>query len=275
MGGSLGMALRAAGAAREVIGIGRNPRTLERAVQLGAVDNWTTDPAAALAPGCELLVLGAPVETIVAQAAEWAPRLPAGCVATDLGSTKAAVVAAWEAAVAPGAAFVGSHPMCGSDRPGVDHARADLFRNAPWVLTPTDRTPRAAVARVAAVALAVDARIFRMPPSEHDHRVAFISHLPQLVAVAAAAAAQAGEEQVPGTLELAAGGFRDTTRIAGSSADIWLDILLTNQGPVLEALGAFRAALDGLEQAVRSGDRKAIVHWFGRAHLARSRRFEW
>lgn len=269
MGGSLGLALRAAGAAAEVVGAGRRPGPLAAAQELGAVDWWTTDLAVALADA-DLLVLGAPVAAIIAQADEWAPRLPPGCVATDLGSTKAAVVAAWERRIAPGAAFVGSHPMCGSERAGVVHSRADLYHGAPWILTPTAATPPAAAERVARLARTVGARVVTMDPEAHDRRAAYISHLPQTVAVAAAAAAQAGEESLGGVLALAGGGFRDTTRIAGSAPEIWQDIYQTNREPVLEAIRAFRQALDGLEGAIRTGDRAAIERWFRLAHQARA-----
>lgn len=268
MGGSLGLALKAAGVAGHVTAIGRDPRPLREALQVGAADSWTLDPAEGMA-GAGLLVLAAPVRVIIRQAAEWGPRVPPGCVVTDLGSTKAAVVAAWERHLNPEAAFVGSHPMCGSEKAGVANSRADLYRGARWVLTVTPRTPPRAGALVARVAEAVGARTLWMPPDLHDRRVAYISHLPQLVATAAAAAAQKGDEQAGWALGLAAGGFRDTTRVAASPAHVWEDILFTNQEAVLEALAAFREALDGLEQAVRSQDAGAIRHWFGRAHQAR------
>lgn len=268
MGGSLGLALKAAGAAGHVVAIGRDPRSLREALRVGAADSFTLDPAEGMA-GADLLVLGAPVQVIIRQAAEWGPRVPAGCVVTDLGSTKAAVVAAWERHLNPAAAFVGSHPMCGSEQAGVANSRPDLYRGARWVITVTERTLPAAGALVAAVAEAVGARTLWMPPHLHDRRVAYISHLPQLVATAAAAAAQRGDEQAGWALNLAAGGFRDTTRVASSPAHVWQDILFTNQEAVLEALAAFREALDGLEQAVRTRDAAAVQHWFDRAHLAR------
>lgn len=269
MGGSLGMALKAVGVVGEVVAIGRDPEALKLAVARGAADRWTLDPAEGMA-GASLLVLGTPVRVILAQASEWGPRVPPGCVVTDLGSTKEAVVRAWEAHIAPGAAFVGSHPMCGSEHAGVAHARPDLYRGARWVITVTPRTPPSAAALVARVAEAVGARVLWMPPDLHDRRVAYVSHLPQLVATATAAAAQQGEEEVGWALSLAAGGFRDTTRIASSPPHVWQDIWLTNREAVLAALAAFRTALDGLEEAVRQGDTEAIARWFARAHLARS-----
>lgn len=268
MGGSLGLALKAVGAVEQVVAIGRDAKSLATAVQVGAADSFTLDPAEGMA-GADLLVLGAPVQVIIRQAEEWGPRVPPGCVVTDLGSTKSAVVAAWERHLHPEAAFVGSHPMCGSEKAGVANSRADLFRGARWVITMTERTPPRAGALVARVAEAVGARTLWMPPDLHDRRVAYVSHLPQLVATAAAAAAQKGDEQAGWALGLAAGGFRDTTRIAASPAHVWLDILFTNRDAVLEALAAFREALDGLEQAVRTQDAAAIQHWFSRAHLAR------
>ncbi len=268
MGGSLGLALKTAGVAEQVVAIGRDPRSLQEALRVGAADQCTLDPAEGLA-GADLLVLGSPVRVIIDQARQWGPQVPPGCVVTDLGSTKAAVVAAWERHLHPEAAFVGSHPMCGSEKTGVTNSRADLYRGARWVITVTERTPPRAGALVAAMAEAIGARTLWMPPDLHDRRVAYISHLPQLVATATAAAAQSGDEHTGWALNLAAGGFRDTTRIAASPAHVWQDILFTNQAAVLESLAAFRAALDGLEEAVRSGDAAAVEHWFDRAHLAR------
>ncbi|MCG0237919.1 MAG: prephenate dehydrogenase/arogenate dehydrogenase family protein [Firmicutes bacterium] len=270
MGGSLGMALRSAGVVREVVGVDRDPEVLAEACRRGAVDRWTLDPAEAMA-GADLVVLALPVAALGELGPRWAPRVPPGCVVTDLGSTKAAVVAAWESHLAPGAAFVGSHPMAGSERAGIAAARPDLFRGAVWVITPTERTPPAAVALVRALAGAVFARPVLMDPREHDRRVAYVSHLPQLVATALAAAAGMGEEALGRVLALGAGGFRDTTRLALSPGSLWQEILLSNREPVLEALAAFRRALDGLEAAVRAGDPEGIARWFARGRAARER----
>jgi prephenate dehydrogenase len=269
IGGSLGMAWRRAGVASKVIGIGRSP--LDEAVRLGAIDGYTADPAAALAEA-DLVVLCAPVRTIIRQAAEYAAFVKPGAVVTDVGSTKAEIVAAWESRLPEGAAFVGGHPMFGREVSGVANASPDLPRGCRWVLTPGRCATAEAVATLTRLAEATGAAVLIMAPQEHDQRVAVASHLPQLVATALAAGAlEADRRAGGGVLDLAATGFRDTTRLASSPADLWTDILLTNQPNISAALATFRQALRELERAVELGDADAIERLFARAQETRRR----
>jgi len=268
IGGSLGMAWRRSGVADEVIGIGRRP--LDLAVRLGAIDRYTTDPAEGIAQA-DVLVLAAPVGVIIRQAAEYGPTVRPGTIVTDVGSTKAAIVAAWEAHLPEGAAFVGGHPMFGRERSGVEHAAADLPAGCRYVLTPTERTDPRAVAAVAELVRSAGAELRQMSPAEHDARVAVVSHLPQLVATALAAAAGEADRRQGGVVDLAAGGFRDTTRVASSPVELWTDIFLTNAGPIQHALAQFRDSLDQLAGAVARGDRQQLAEVFARAHEARNR----
>lgn len=263
IGGSIGMAIRRAGLAREVIGIGREP--LDQAVTLGAIDRWTTDPAAALAEA-DLLVLALPVRAMIELAPVWGPQVRPGTVVTDVGSTKAGVVAAWEHHLAPGAHFVGGHPMFGREKAGVEAASPHLVTGCRWVLTPS---PGLEAVRQLLSGLSAEPVV--MSPAEHDRRTAGASHLPQLVATALAAAALELDRQSPGTLHLAAGGFRDTTRIAESPASLWSEIWLSSPDALREALVAFRQALADLEKAIERGDREAIGAVFERAQEARRR----
>jgi len=268
LGGSLGMAWRRAGVARRIIGV--DPGPLELALELGAIDSIAHDPAEALSQA-DLVVLAAPVRAIIAQAASHARYVRPGAVVTDVGSTKAEIVAAWEAALPPGAAFVGGHPMCGREVGGVANASPDLARGATWVLTPGARSTAAALNAVRDLAAAAGATVRLMPAEEHDRRVAVSSHLPQLAATALAAAAIAADRRLGGVLDLAASGFRDTTRLAASPADIWLDILSTNKAAVLEALGEYRRTLGDLETALRQDDPAAVGALFVEAREARRR----
>jgi prephenate dehydrogenase len=268
IGGSLGMAWRKAGVARTVIGIGRDRERLEEAVRFGAIDQFSLDPAAVLGQA-DVTVLCSPVEAICRQAEAYGRHVRTGGIVTDAGSTKRQVVAAWEQHLAPGALFVGGHPMAGSEKSGVVNARADLCAGARWVLTPGSRSTPAAVATLSALARAAGAEVLTMTPEAHDRMTAFISHLPQMVAVALAAAAGAGEEALPGTLGLAAGGFRDTTRIAASSPAVWQEIFFSNDLPLRQALAAFREALDALESAVGRRDEAELARLFRQAHRAR------
>lgn len=298
IGGSIGMALRQRGLADEVIGIGR-PATraaaadasgpgggagaweVPEAVRLGAVDRMVTDPAAALARA-DLVILAMPVQPMIDLAPQAAPLLRPGTVVTDVASVKEAVVAAWERHLPDGVAFVGGHPMFGRERSGVAWASADLIPGCRWVLTPGQRAVTVLKARrsgaevsplelVWDLAAALGALPVVMSPAEHDRRVAGASHLPQLVATALAAAALDLDETQPGTLELAAGGFRDATRIADSPAALWHEIWANNRPALREAVAAFRGVLADLEAAVDAGDFGALAAVFERAHAARRR----
>ena len=267
IGGSLGMAWRRSGAALEILGVDPNPT--DAAVRLGAIDRWAT-MAEAVAQA-DLLLLAAPVRAIIALAAEIGPGLRPGTIVTDVGSTKQAIVKAWEQHLAPGAAFVGGHPLFGREVAGVAGASPDLPAGCAYVLTPSARSTPAAVAAVRRLAEAAGGNVKLMDPAEHDARVAVASHLPQLVATALAAAAADADDRQGGVLELSATGFRDTTRIAGSPADLWTDIFLTNPVAIRSALLIFRESLDALEDALIREDPAAIARVFARAHTARNR----
>lgn len=269
IGGSLGMAWRRAGVAAEVVGIGRKP--LDEAVRLGAIDRYVLDPAEGIAQA-DVLVLGAPVGAIIEQAMTHARFVKPGCVVTDVGSTKAEIVRAWEAHLPEGAFFVGGHPMFGREVAGVENASADLPAGCRYILTPGRRATQEAVAKVRRLAEAAGGVVRVMTPEQHDRRVAMVSHLPQLIATAlAAAAAEMDDQEGGGVIDLAAGGFRDTTRIAGSPADIWTDIFLTNSEAILGALAHFREALAALEGGMEWGEPGAIERVFARGHEARRR----
>lgn len=268
VGGSLGMAWRRAGVVSKVIGLGRGP--LDEAVRLGAVDEVCADPVEALGKA-DVVVLAAPVRAIIGQAERFARFVRPGSVVTDVGSTKAEIVTAWEAALPAGVAFVGGHPMFGREVGGVANASPDLPRGSTWVLTPGAQATAAALNTVRDLAVAAGATVRLMPAEEHDRRVAFASHLPQLAATALAAAAISADRRLGGVLDLAAGGFRDTTRLAASPADVWQDILLTNRTAVLEALSDYRRALGSLEAALVQADQEAVARVFAEAHEARRR----
>ncbi len=278
IGGSLGMRWRAGGQVGRVVGFGRSPDHLRRAIELGAIDEAAPDLAAAVG-GADLVVLGAPVQACIAMAPEIARLAAAGAVLTDVASTKGAIGLAMARALRQrrptddgGAApptFVGGHPMAGAERAGVEAADPYLFENAVWVLCPGPEVPPPALERLVGLVEATGAHPAVMDAARHDRRVAAISHLPQLAAVALAEAAGAGEAEDPGLLALAGGGFRDTTRIAQSPADMWLDVLETNRGPILEQIDRFQAALGDLRGAVERADAAAVRRHFEAAAAAR------
>ncbi len=255
LGGSVAMGARARRLAGEIVAVGRREASVAPALRAGAVDHATTDLAAALR-GADFCVLAMPVTVLEAQLdAVWGAA-EAGVVITDVGSTKGRIVAAAErlAARRP-LAFVGSHPMAGSERAGFAEARADLFEAATVVLTPTERTEPAALARVREFWEALGARITVLDPVTHDRAAAAVSHLPHLVADALVDAVLRMD---PAFLDVAARGFRDTTRIAASSPPIWREIFQDNRVALAEAVAAFRKSLDHLEGVIAAGDAAAV-----------------
>jgi len=256
LGGSVAKAARAAGVAREIVGIGRDTARLEPARRDGTVDHVTTDIAAGVS-GADVVVLAATVDAIERQLETVARAVEPDALVTDVGSTKAGIVGAAERlAAARPFSFVGSHPMAGSERNGYAVARADLFHGATVIVTPTDQTPPALVKSVSALWEALGAgRVVQLDPHTHDRAVAAISHLPHVAAFALVDAVARFE---PGAFEVAARGFKDTTRIAASDPEVWRTILLANRGAVVASLAAFREALDALERLIAGGDAAAL-----------------
>jgi prephenate dehydrogenase len=255
LGGSIALAARAHGVAREIVGIGRNRARLEAPLRAGAVDRVTTDVASGVRDA-DLVVLAANVlanEQLLAEA--W-PATPPSAVLTDVGSTKRGIVAAAErlGRTEP-RSFVGSHPMAGSEKSGYAVARPDLLQGATVVVTPTDASEPAAVKSVTAFWEALGARVGVLDPDTHDRVVAAISHLPH---VAAWALVDAVTRFEAGALPFAARGFKDTTRIAAADPAMWTEILLGNRDAILASLAAFRGALGELEQLIGAGDRGRI-----------------
>jgi prephenate dehydrogenase len=266
LGGSVALAARATGVAREIVGVGRDRQRLEGPLRAGIVDRIATDVAAGV-DGTDCVVLAATVfanerllETI------WS-SVPAGALVTDVGSTKRGIVAVAERLSAGRPlGFVGSHPMAGSEKSGWQVARADLFRGATVIVTPTDATEPRAIKGVTALWEALGARVSALDPETHDRTVAAISHLPH---VAAWALVDAVARFEPGALAFAARGFRDTTRIAASDPPMWRDILLANTDAVRASLVAFRAALDNLDRLIATGDAAGIEALLARLKATR------
>jgi prephenate dehydrogenase len=269
LGGSLGMALRRGGLARQVVGVVRRSEAVELARRLGAADQATVDVVAGVA-GAELVILAAPILSIPLLVERMADSLAAGAIVTDVGSTKLELERRLPSLLPPGAAYVGGHPMAGSERSGLAAARPDLFRGATYVLTLPPGGRREALNRLSALAGALGAEPLEMRAAEHDEVVARISHLPHLVAAALAAAARAGEPDLALLQALAAGGFRDTTRVAASPAEMWRDVCLTNAGPVLAGLRDCEALLGRFRRALEHADGAALCELFERGARARS-----
>lgn len=266
IGGSIGLAARHFGLAERIIGIGRSPQKLERAVQLGAIDEFSLDFAEA-ACRCDLLYLATPVGHIVREL-ELAGGLALrdGCIVTDGGSAKAEIVAA-SAGLGAGAHFVGGHPMAGMEQSGVEYASKDLFQGAAYILTPTDATNPEALLKMRSFALGMGSRVIELAPELHDRLTATSSHLPHVAAGAFLRVAQmAGLDDIR---QIAAGSFRDLTRVADSSPGMWKDICLANQKELIKTLDEFSQALDEIRSILQSEDEVALAEWFEAGQMLR------
>jgi prephenate dehydrogenase len=268
IGGSAALALRRAGAVRHVVGVGRGRANLERALSLGVLDEICLEPAEGVRDADAVLV-ATPVGQFPALFAAIAPALAPGAFVTDGGSTKQDVVAAARAGL--GAAlprFVPAHPIAGAEASGVEAARADLFEGRNVVLTPLAETDAACADRAEALWSACGARVSRMAPAEHDAVFAAVSHLPHLLAYALVAMI-AQRPDAARLFGFAAGGFRDFTRIASSSPEMWRDIFVANSGAVMAEIDRYQAALEGLRAMVASRDGQALEALLAQARDAR------
>ena len=262
IGGSIGLALRELGMAERVMGIGRREANLAEAVQIGAIDAATTDLASGIAEA-DVVVICTPVTEIANAARIAAEHGPEGVLVTDAGSTKLRIVEAVERDPSAARVFVGSHPIAGSERKGVAHARSDLFEGRSCVLTPTARTPEDRLQRARSFWVRLGCRVIELSPAEHDEVLALTSHVPH--AVAAALAATVPAEALP----MAAGAYRDGTRVAGSDAALWAGIFRENKGPTLQALARFQEQIGAFRRAMEEDDHGWILDWW---HSARGRR---
>ena len=261
LGGSVAKAARSGGLARRIVGVGRDPERLRPAVDDGTLDTAVTDLEAGVREA-DVILLAAPVLAIEGLLERVWGAAANGAVITDVGSTKRNIVRAAERlAVTRPLGFVGSHPLAGSEQAGYRVARADLFRGATVVVTPTEKTELAALKTTTELWEALGARVTSLDPETHDRTVAAISHLPHLIACALVDGAGRVE---PGALELAARGFRDTTRIAGGDPDMWTEIFLANRDALTAGIEAFRQALGDLQRVIDAGRADAL-----RAELAR------
>lgn len=268
MGASLCMDLKARQVCREVRGVARRTRTVLDAFFAGAVDLATNDLQTGVL-GADIVILATPVRTIIATLEEIGPRLWPGALVMDMGSTKTDICAAMNRLPAAVQA-IGGHPMCGKETAGFEAAECGLYRDATWVLSPLPRTSPDALALATELVQAVGARPLVLDAERHDRLVASISHLPFLVASALTAAVAEVGASDPTVWEVAAGGFRDTSRVAASDTQMFLDILMTNRTAVLEQIERFQAHLGSLHDLLAGGDEAGLYAALAAAQRARA-----
>ena len=267
MGGSLAGALR--GKCQAVIGVARRAETIEAATARGLIDQASSDLAAGL-HAADVVILATPVRTILRLLDDIGSLLPAGCLLMDLGSTKAQIVA--KMGNLPGHVQpLGAHPMCGREASGIAAADTALYQGRTFVLTPLPRTSEGALALGCELVEAVGARPLMLEPDDHDRLVATISHLPYLLACALIGTAETVASSDPRVWDLAASGFRDTSRLSASGVTMMLDILLTNREAVLKALNACEAQMHALANLVEARDEEGLRTMLASARNHRSR----
>jgi cyclohexadieny/prephenate dehydrogenase len=267
--GSMGLAMRRAGLAGEVVGHARSAESRAVALERGLVDR-VCETAAEAARGADLVVLCTPVGVMAEIAREIAPALAPGATLSDVGSVKRAVIDAVAPALPPGVHFVPAHPLAGTEHSGPHAGFATLFRNRWCLLTPQEGTDGAAVARLTRLWQGMGANVETMEPDHHDLVLAVTSHAPHLIAYTMVGVAddlrRVTDSEV---IKYSAAGFRDFTRIAASDPTMWRDVFLTNRQATLEILGRFTEELFALQRAVRTGDGELLHDYFTRTRAIR------
>lgn len=271
IGTSLGLALQEVHEVDDVVGHDRDADRLGAALQRGGVTSAALTAADAVAEA-DLVVLAVPGSAVAAVAGTIAGALRPGAIVTDVASVKTPVVATLQEALPAGIWLVGGHPMAGSHEAGPEHASADLFVGATYLLTPTTHTDPEAYRTLHRLVAGIGARPMAVNPVDHDRLVAVISHLPQLAATTLMnLASEQADRQHAGLLLLAAGGFRDATRVAASNPDLWLDICADNRDAIVGVLDDYAARIGALREIVAGADDAELHRVLADAQRARRR----
>lgn len=263
IGGSLGMAMRRRRLAREVVGVSRHRRTLREAKRRGAIDCGTTDARAAVRDA-DLVVLATPVDVIVPYAKRLARFMPPGSILSDVGSTKAQIIRALEWSLPKHVAFVGAHPIAGTEQRGIAAADRGLFARSVCILTPTARTNRRALRRMAQLWRRLCGSVWYLSPSEHDQLLGATSHLAHLVAWSLVTTADRR------ALSHAPRSWLEMTRVAKSDAGLWDDIVFSNRTAILNAMARFDRQWHQLRALLTRNDRAGLLRMLRRAQAIRN-----
>lgn len=264
MGGSLGLAIKKHSLARHIVGFSQKETSIAEALKNKAIDEGSTDVTKAVR-NSDLVVLAAPVQAIIKLMPVINPHLWRHCIVTDMGGTKVDILEAAEKNLSSPSFFVGSHPLAGSEKQGVQNARGDLFENTQCLMTPTAKTNPFAKEKVKQLWTKLGAKVKFVSAEEHDEILNFISHLPHLMAFGLMGT-------VPDKcVEYAAQGLKDTTRIASSSPQLWSDICLSNPKNIIRALDDFSKQLSFFRKAILDRDEKGLMAYFAKAKERREK----
>ena len=256
IGGSLGLCLKdRLGDAIHITGLCRTEASMRRAVEMGAVD-------AAVVGDADIVFLSPPVLQIVPMVRRILPFLKDGAILTDAGSTKGFLCDELKKILPPDIYYIAGHPMTGREQSGVAAATKELFRGKAYVIIDDPSIPKDVMERLMSVLLHTEANFTTLDLARHDRCAAVISHVPHLAAAALVTLLNRSGDDLDSCLKLIGGGFKDTTRIASSNADMWADICMTNRKPIVDALHEMQAILGTVADAVAHGDRTAIYDYF-------------
>jgi len=268
IGGSLAAAFKKLTNGHEIIGFNHNRASVEEALRLGIIDKPAGSVEEAAEAG-DVIFVCVPVKKIPEYSIAAAQAAKQGAIITDVGSTKASIVAEVEPHIPEGVHFIGGHPMAGSERTGVSAANPSLFKNAHYLLTPTERTDMGAYKKLHSMLTSIGANVTAIDPKKHDRAVAVISHLPHMVAAVLMNLASSETDETENLLLLAAGGFKDTTRIAAGSPRMWVDICLDNKDAILYSIDKMVDMLNSLSHEIEEDDYNRLRATLEHAQKAR------
>ena len=262
LGGSIGLAVKKQKIASEVVGLSQHQASLDAALSLGAIDQGTQDLKQAVAHA-DLVILSTPVNIIQGMLSNMGPFLKRHCIVTDVGSTKSSIVSTAEKHLPDFVYYVGSHPLAGSEKRGVESARPDLFEQSICLVTPTEETNRQALERLKNFWQSLGAQVKTLSPQEHDGILATISHLPHVVAYTLM-------DSIPKEhLAYAAGGLKDLTRIASLSPQMWNNICINNSKNIIKAIDEMVEKLGLIRKSIATNDHKSLITQFAAAKTKR------
>jgi prephenate dehydrogenase len=270
IGGSLARVLKAKGLASRITGAGRSRATLEQALKLGVIDRMGSGPVHSV-EDADLVVLASPVGTFEKIVGEIGPHLKPGAVLTDVGSVKGALIRKIESAISPGSHYVPAHPIAGREKSGVAESTETLFQGRRCILTPTERTDKRALAAVRDLWSAAGAEVTVMDADLHDKVFAAVSHLPHVAAFAMMCAVTELNTGTEDYVQFSGAGFRDFTRIAGSSPEMWKDICLMNRDNLVEMIDRYLFSLNRFKREIGSRDEKRLEKHLKESSDARKR----
>ncbi len=269
IGGSIGRGLKERGLARSIIGVGHRKSSINKALKMGAIDEGTLEIEEAVKEA-DIIILATSVSLIPDYAKKIIPLMKKSAILTDVGSTKDYIVSQINNEImntydGEKPNFIGAHPLAGSEQRGVESARPDLFEGSVCILTPTDLNSKKNITRLSNMWKALGARISIMTPSKHDEVLAFVSHLPHLVASSLACVIKEKH------WEFAASGLRDTTRIASGDPELWLSISKQNRKEIVEALRCFSEEINCTINDLERGNDNKVLEWLKKAKMVRDK----